>query len=355
MPSGRLVFLDYLRVFAFASVLVGHKFIDELRLAAFGPDAQAWLSIPARLVLPWVQSGGVGVVVFFLVSGYIITHVLRVEPTGEFLIRRAFRIYPLYAAAVLIEHSLYLASGSAVDTSTLLLQLSLFGDFFGTPYALSSVEWTLRVEIIFYLVMAFLSAGGGMRVHLPRLLHALVAVALLCLVFAPFPTHASWAYGYLTIYGPFLLLGAGFYLFQVGAASTAHFAAFALLIFGVHYPLLMKYQPASVSAHFALLATALFGLAFGLRERLPSGRLLTWLSGLTYAVYLFHNWAFDYFRDGLMVWGAPRLIAGLGALACLLAGCSLAVRLIEKPGIRLGRRLTGGRPAQPAGADRSLG
>ena len=37
------------------------------------------------------------------------------------------------------------------DMSVLVPQLLLIGDFFGTPYSLGGVEWTLRVEVLFYV------------------------------------------------------------------------------------------------------------------------------------------------------------------------------------------------------------
>ena len=71
----RVVFLDYLRIFAFVSVLVGHKFAEPLQAAMADPTSPGHRA--ARLSWPWVQGGGVGVLVFFLVSGYVITQVLQ--------------------------------------------------------------------------------------------------------------------------------------------------------------------------------------------------------------------------------------------------------------------------------------
>lgn len=68
-PASRIAFLDYLRIFAFISVLIGHKFYPQL--AAFTADET--FHVTARCVVQWLlplcQGGGAGVVVFFLVSG----------------------------------------------------------------------------------------------------------------------------------------------------------------------------------------------------------------------------------------------------------------------------------------------
>ena len=41
--------------------------------------------------MPLTVAGGAGVVVFFLVSGYIIAHVLQTEAARQFLLKRFFR------------------------------------------------------------------------------------------------------------------------------------------------------------------------------------------------------------------------------------------------------------------------
>ncbi|WP_431301599.1 acyltransferase family protein [Sediminicoccus sp. BL-A-41-H5] len=98
--QGRVVFLDLLRIFAFASVLAGHEFYPAIEAAAQDPTLHVTLRLMAQILAPFVWAGGAGVIVFLLVSGYIITQVLQRERAGEFLLRR---IYPLYIAAVLTE------------------------------------------------------------------------------------------------------------------------------------------------------------------------------------------------------------------------------------------------------------
>ena len=48
----RLVFLDWLRIYAFASVLAGHKFHEPVARAAQAETA--WLRWPARLLWPFI-------------------------------------------------------------------------------------------------------------------------------------------------------------------------------------------------------------------------------------------------------------------------------------------------------------
>src|SRR5476649_2836095 len=120
--KGRIVFLDYMRVFAFMSVMIGHKFYDDLIWMASSPEVHITLRALAQMLMPLCLGGAAGVVVFFLTSGYIITHVLRSEKPGEFLIKRFFRIYPLYVTAIIIETAVnYYIGGAPVPPASTLI------------------------------------------------------------------------------------------------------------------------------------------------------------------------------------------------------------------------------------------
>lgn len=335
--SRRIVFLDYLRIFAFLSVFGGHKF--EPVLTAWLQDEAVggfWKAL-GRGVLLLINAGGAGVVVFFLVSGYIITHVLKAEAPGSFLLRRFFRIYPLYVAAVLLSHVLALRSGTAVDTLTLIQQLSLLGDFFGTPYALVGVEWTLRVELLFYLLMAGLRCANLLAGPAWKLASVYTAVVAACAVLAPLPAADTWAKGYITIHGPFLLLGSAWYLFEHQRWSAVLFGGFGLYVVGQYYFLLARYQEKWLGAHFALIGVGLFALAWACRGKLRAGAVVLLFSDLTYGVYLFHNWLFDEFKLWLAKRAWPLGPPGWQAFVLLLVFCYVMARTIERGGIRLGR------------------
>lgn len=350
-PAHRIAFLDGLRIFAFASVLVGHKFVGGIQAAI--DDADAFWHWPARVLWPWVQGGGVGVLVFFLVSGYVITQVLQRETTVEFLIKRVFRIYPLYVLAVLIEQGGLLFQGQAIEGRVLLAQLLLIGDGLGTPYTLGGVEWTLRMEVSFYVFMACLHTLGLTRWHRgAALLWIYVACVLGLYAFKPWPTHEDWTFGYGNLYFPFLLLGSGFFLYERGVVARWQFAAFVLLVFYLHHKGLQMWQPRWLDAHFGALALGLFGLAWWMRNKLVTTPTVQWWSGMTYAVYLFHYWLFDWLAAGWVKLGCPVVLAPFWALCGLLLVCAILVRWIEQPAIRLGRRLSRGwaQAQQSAGA-----
>jgi len=340
MPTNnnRIVFLDYLRIFAFVSVLIGHKFYVYIVALSNDSTVHSTPRFIANLLLPVLYGGGAGVVVFFLVSGYIITHVLQTEQAGEFLIKRSFRIYPLYIVAVLAQYVPLAVIGHAPSLSTLLPQLLLVGDFFGTPYALGGVEWTLRVEIMFYVFMAALRSLNLMT-NQNILPYIFLATTLLCGFIAPIPSADIWSKGYLTIYGPFLLLGSMFYLCEKKQTGFTFLLFFIGLVFYQYYSLMAIYQKSWLNAHFAILAFFIFFVSWTFRRYLTAAPWVLLLSDMTYAVYLFHNWFFDYAKKGLTLFRVSVLNPDVQALIILLLVCFFMVKYVEKYGIRFGRVL----------------
>jgi peptidoglycan/LPS O-acetylase OafA/YrhL len=336
--EARIAFLDYLRIFAFSSVLIGHKFLTYFQDIATNANAHASARLLASYLIPLFTGGGAGVVVFFLVSGYIITHVLQTERTLEFLVKRIFRIYPLYIVAVLLQYRSLSAAGHSPDLSVLWAQLSLFGDFFSTPVALNGVEWTLRVEVMFYLFMACMRLCGFTTRFKPLLPYLLIGATFMCGVLAPFPAGDVITKGYCTIYAPFLLVGAMFYLYEKGQAGLLGLSVAITSCFYEYFSLIAIYQSQWLVYHFAVLAFAIFAICFKFRVGFSAPAWVLVLSDMTYGVYLFHNWLFDDLKKILEDRGVNWFNRDLQALCALLVVCYLMMRFVERPAIRLGRR-----------------
>lgn len=332
--NNRILFLDYLRVFAFLSVLVGHKFYGDLVHLSEKP----WLHATARRILNWTlpffQGGGAGVIVFFLVSGYVISWSLLAqrENSLSFLVKRFFRIYPLYILAVVIQSALI--GGGALKT------LSLFGDFWGTPYALGGVEWTLRLEILFYLLMAVFHFFGMFQEKRKYLAPLLFLLLPLLDVLSPFPSESYLFTSYTTTYAPFLLMGIMVLLFEREEIGLSVLLSFVVLVLGQYFYNIAKYQTHWLSSHFVIYGLALFFLAWKARLSLLPNRLVLLLSNLTYGIYLFHNWLFDIFYQFFVEQGMRLWQAKLFSLVPLFVFCLLVFYFVEKPAIRLGKRIS---------------
>lgn len=184
------------------------------------------LVVAAHAKVPWLQGGFVGVDVFFVLSGYLITGLLvrEIDATGtvnllDFYARRLRRLLPallLVVACTVIASALLLApfeqTGQAEAAAAASVWLSNFHfafsklDYFG-PSAETNLflhTWSLGVEEQFYLVwpLLVLFLLGALRwqkqaAHKPkRLLGGMLALALACLSLCLFLTYTqpAWAF-----------------------------------------------------------------------------------------------------------------------------------------------------------------
>jgi peptidoglycan/LPS O-acetylase OafA/YrhL len=139
--------------------------LDGIRAASF------MLVFVSHAGLGHVVPGGLGVTIFFFLSGYLITTLLRMEHerTGknslrDFYLRRAFRIWPPFYTVLAFAIALTLAGWlpEPLRWGSVLAQLChvtnywfVFKDTQGFP-AGTVVYWSLAVEEHFYLVFPFL-------------------------------------------------------------------------------------------------------------------------------------------------------------------------------------------------------
>ena len=237
-------------------------------------------------------------VLFFLVSEYVITLSAQSKNPTRFLLSRVLRIYPLYVLS-LISFWIYqsLNQIELPKWRDMVGSLTLMGDLIGSPNQLNGVEWTLRIEILFYAIAwgvivvsrAKSDKGLSRMLSMPRFL----IVALLLLFNAPtFPEGGFNGYG--TIFLPVFIAGVSFALFDLKSISLyTH-----LVILSLSYwttilnqsrirPDLLVYGP------YILIPFAIFTLLYLSRRYFYNTRPLTFMASLTYSTYLFHNWLFD--------------------------------------------------------------
>jgi len=152
----RLAWLDALRGFAALCVVYEH----------FGARVFPGFH---TLVFSVFDPGLYGVLVFFLISGYVVPRSL--ERTGSvraFWIGRVFRLFPLFGFVILmllLLHAFGLAglNGTNQDIAAAVLShLFMFSDLLGGPNLLV-VIWTLSYEMVFYLLLTALFTVGVHR------------------------------------------------------------------------------------------------------------------------------------------------------------------------------------------------
>ncbi len=149
----RLDYLDSIRALAAIGVVYLHGALE------FRPIAHGWDAKLITFFTEVIDPGKIGVLVFFMVSGFIIPSSFRFNrPKGisvrDFLLGRLFRLYPAYwlsmiAAFFLIFHgSLFLCS-----VKRILMNATMFQQFMASQQInLLGVYWTLQIEWSFYIL-----------------------------------------------------------------------------------------------------------------------------------------------------------------------------------------------------------
>jgi peptidoglycan/LPS O-acetylase OafA/YrhL len=160
--AARLAWLDLLRGVAALVVALHHA------TYYFTPRLRAGM-------VDWFDPGLYGILVFFLVSGYIVPASLeRHGHVRSFWISRVTRIYPLLLLACAITLLPFLlgvrglrAGLQAYDPMTAVLaHLTMLQDVLGVPNAIN-VLWTLSYEMLFYLLVVALFVTGVHRRSAP--------------------------------------------------------------------------------------------------------------------------------------------------------------------------------------------
>ena len=137
----RFLALDTMRGVAILMVLFGHFLPDRI---VFGQLAHHVTSL-----------GRGGVLLFFLLSGYLIFRNVERQDTTIFLSRRLFKIFPAYSinVALIFLFGLFTARHENWNLKVLLANLFMVQDIFGQDL-LNGVFWTLLIEIKFYAFIA---------------------------------------------------------------------------------------------------------------------------------------------------------------------------------------------------------
>ena len=173
----RLQFLDALRGIAVLFVLAQHV-------------GQALFTPFVSFISKDVQLGQLGVMIFFLCSGYIIPATLeRRNSLRDFWISRFFRLYPLYWLSI-IAVAVGVALGVTLPTihiHTYLTNITMLQMYIGGGNVLGPY-WTLGWEMTFYILMSglFLLSLNRRTLQLSLLANAVI---LLGVVASSFTSH----------------------------------------------------------------------------------------------------------------------------------------------------------------------
>jgi peptidoglycan/LPS O-acetylase OafA/YrhL len=320
----------------------------------------------------WMPGGFLGVDVFFVISGYLITSLLLSERRrtgrmrlGQFWLRRARRLLP--AVGVLIAVTMIVAAIVEPDRLTelrsdaisslayvanwhLIFEHQSYFDQFQRP-SLFRHLWSLSVEEQFYLFwpLAFaagISLLGRKRLALGVLAGAAASLALTWILFDP--NDASRVYYGTDTHAAGLLIGVALALvwapWQLRRAKPGRWCGSVLDAVGVialcylALSFLRVHNYDLALFHGGYLWIALAGAAVIAVIAHPAARLggllarpaLVWLGLRSYSFYLWHWPVLALTRPGLDV-SLPRGVLIPLQLLVVLALADLSYRFVELP------------------------
>lgn len=168
--ENRLEWVDSLRGLAALGVAIMHIYV---KLRGYYPNVSAFQenSLPGLFILDFTNLGKICVVVFFLISGYVIPYSLFNKDLNQFAVSRFFRLFPAYWVAII---SSIIVTGFPPFIQ-LLTNITMLQKFVGQP-DLVGVFWTLQIELIFYFICALMFYSGLLfnQTAILRLFYALL-------------------------------------------------------------------------------------------------------------------------------------------------------------------------------------
>lgn len=341
--------------------------------------------------VPLMGGGSLGVTIFFVLSGFLITGLL-VRPgalsrggVGRFYARRALRLFPALVVVVAFVAVYALVALEGEERRFQLLQaltsLTYTTNFLmgrgavTEDYGLLGQTWSLGVEEQYYLVWplvlalllgllrstrariaavlamaavvvawrAWLSSQGlaahvGMGVDTQTdglLVGSALALAL--------PSARGWLLRHQGLLTAAAVAGVALFLAQTASLATHH-----VLPYDTNY-LLVSLAAAAVITRLVLPGE---GPVHRVLVRLATLRVAVWVGLVSYPLYLWHRVVFEVMADQV---GIETTVEKLAAAPVAL-GLSLAVAagshyVVERPFLRLKDRLRGDGSGHP-GADR---
>lgn len=302
----------------------------------------------------WLSGGYLGVDIFFVISGFVITGSLQSRSDNltsflaNFYSRRIRRILPALVVCVAISSILTAIVNPVPRMSLNTGVTSLFGlsnlylfqtssDYFTNSTRLNSFThtWSLGVEEQFYLIypiLAWLLLFGRRTKALKSFLVIIGTLSAFALIaFAVLQPRQPIAVFYLLPFR-FWELGLGCLLAQVGSQDKHHKAALAtcLALIAMVICLVLPEEmiiPATVSIVAATGTLLYFGGGTLWSDRLLSSPPMRFLGKISYSLYLWH-WpilVLSRWTIGIHWWSVPF------QFALMLAFAALSYRFIETP------------------------
>jgi peptidoglycan/LPS O-acetylase OafA/YrhL len=337
--------------------LTGIRAIAALLVLGIHTDLELPANIPT--VLPFMNRGYLGVDLFFVLSGFIISHVyldsfarLTANNLRVFVWHRFIRLYPMHATVLVgLIGMVVVAKLAGINFRDqdgwrgidLFWQFTLLHAWGVSRAAWNSPSWSISAEWFAYLTFPVLAiATLRIRKAANAFLLAIAALTAMSAVFA-LTGHAlpNWLDGFalVRVEAEFICGMMLCRVIQIGIGGQRRWsgdwiglAAFVIFLLGASANL-------SDFSLVGLLTLTVFGTATadGPLAQLLSNRPVVWLGEISYSLYMVHlpilivcRWLAD--RFGFLDWYQPaKVLAFLAADVLVIVVAAFLFNLVERP------------------------
>jgi peptidoglycan/LPS O-acetylase OafA/YrhL len=371
-PPPRVYFpeLDGLRSWAFLAVYLFHGGVPWPLFAQVAGS---------RAARSFRENGWVGVQLFFILSGYLITTLLLTEEARfgrvdlrAFWVRRALRIWPLYYLAVFIGFVVMPWCDGALGTpghrEALGRHLPAFLLFLGNwslalrgpgPNDQVGVLWSVCVEEQFYLLAPLLVAWVSPRLRVRVVLALMAASIALRWHLARDPGQHQMMVQFNTFAQLDTMLSGVLLALFLGTdpkggrvsrwARWLQWPLYALIVWVMTRPHLAQVEPWRRTWDFVAIwacGVGLLAVAVTVRgwlQAVLSATTLVWLGKISYGLYMYHEVAFwlrPKVADQLGWFPNKEPLTAFGTLAATVALAAASYYAFERPFLRWKRSWT---------------
>lgn len=325
--------------------VIGSEKINEIPGAAL---------MIAKFCLKYINTGPVGVSIFFIISGFVISFSLKKLSVKGFLTQRFFRIFPTYWLSILIGVIFVLIScfywnrdfWAVFNPRDYFINAALLNTILNVPM-IDFVNWTLAIEVKFYILSAIVFMV--IKTSVKRLqFFAFFQASIAFLYWAGVSGTLNLKPSFLMILSEskhmaLMFIGLAIYNFMnkeiklrlLTMMMTIYIIGFYLIIYVDNDDNVARVL--SVNYGIGLMV---FTISFFFRRRFKNNVVLDYMAKISYPLYLIHGVAGYVTISILYQEGCGYVLSIIAALSLSLLMASAIHRYVECPVNKFGKRLT---------------
>lgn len=312
--------INFLRFLAALGVLFVHKFTTLVNMG-YLPHFLDFLS-------PFTEYGYLGVNLFFLISGFVITLSSEGRTVGQFISARFIRLFPVFWICLFITTLFILSLSSGhITLPQFLANLTMMPDLYGGYAVIDGSYWTLEIELRFYMLIAFiLLLQSVITLSLQKVVLVLsLPLLYITLYFNPYSISfidtlfLNIFYYFGSEYAQYFIAGILFYGLYKNKKSYYHHIALAICYAVAMLQALDHSYPSNSPEIIILHITLFFGLflAISLKKITNTSfsflgthhkKILITLGAITYPFYLLHSVVIGIILDVFTKYEIPQYI-----------------------------------------------